>query len=147
MTKHTQKDVMKRLKSLPEVQEHLNKLPVQLGKQILKRRIELNLTQQEVVALSKKHKKSITQAQLSKIEIGDENVTLQTYEKALYVLGLSDVKLEFSDKELIWVRQLSLAFLNYIVLICYELAVIIHCVPFRKRKEILADFALLIGQS
>jgi transcriptional regulator with XRE-family HTH domain len=67
----------------------------------LKRRIELNLTQQEVVALSKKHEKSITQAQLSKIEIGDENVTLQTYEKALYVLGLSGVKLEFSDKELI----------------------------------------------
>jgi hypothetical protein len=32
MAKHTQEDVMKRLKSIPKVQEHLNKLPVQLGK-------------------------------------------------------------------------------------------------------------------
>lgn len=105
MAKQTHRDVMNNLKSLTKVREHLNKLPVQLGKQILKQRIELGLTQKQVVILSRRHNRPITQAQLSKIEIGDENVTLHTYEKVLEALGATNVNIDFdnapTEKELV----------------------------------------------
>jgi len=44
-------DVMGILRQVPKVNEHLNKISVIMGKKILKRRLELGLTQKEVVSM------------------------------------------------------------------------------------------------
>jgi len=49
MTKQTYNDVKNKLNTSPKVREHLTNVSVQLGKQILKQRINLGLTQNQVV--------------------------------------------------------------------------------------------------
>lgn len=91
-------DVMKMLKDVPGVQEHLDKFSVIMGKKILKRRLELGLTQQEVVELIKEKGGTTTQSRLSKLECGDDNITANTYDKVLDALGgLDDITPEFKQ--------------------------------------------------
>lgn len=97
--------MMKDLYEIPKVQEHMNKLPVQLAEQISTRRIRKGLTQANVVDLVRKNGGSLTQAQLSRIETGNENVSIQTYQKVLDVLDFNNLDLHFKnghkDKKLV----------------------------------------------
>lgn len=87
MTKKTFTDLMDTLMSVPEVKEHVNSLPVQLAIEVHKKRIELNLTQKQVIKLAKIRKIPLTQAQLSRIENGDRDISTDKYLDALRVLG------------------------------------------------------------
>lgn len=86
MTNRTFTDLMDTLE-LPGVKQHMNSLPVQLGLEVLKKRIELDLTQAQVVKLGLIRKISLTQAQLSRIENGDTEISIDKYLDALHVLG------------------------------------------------------------
>lgn len=87
MSDKTFADMMGTLINIPEVEEHINSLPVQLGLKVLKQRIELNLTQSQFIKLAKNKGIPLTQAQLSRIENGDTNTSIDLYERALNVLG------------------------------------------------------------
>lgn len=90
-------EIMNRFKTVPGVEEHLNSFQFQVGKQILKRRIELGLTQQQIVELCRENGVNITQSMLSKMETGSKNVEMNTYENLLRVIGFIDVKFQFTD--------------------------------------------------
>lgn len=87
MTKKSYDDVMDMLHDVPGVSEHLNKFSVLMAEQIVKRRYELGLTQNEVVEIIKNNGEKITQASLSKIESGDDNIKADSYDKVLRALG------------------------------------------------------------
>lgn len=90
-------EVMDLLKTVPGVNEHLETLQVKLGKQILKRRLELGWTQTQLVEECKTRGiKNLTQPMLSKIESGTKNIESNTYEKVLQVLGgIEDLDIKF----------------------------------------------------
>lgn len=99
MTKKNFNDVMKMLKEVPGTDEHLNSFSVLMGKKILKRRIQIGLTQQAVVNEINKTGKKITQSTLSKVESGDVNTTSDTYDKIFKALGeLSDITPEYRGR-------------------------------------------------
>lgn len=96
MANKTFTDLMDTLMDVPEVEEHINSLPVQLGLKVLKQRMELNLTQSQVIQLAKNKGIQLTQAQLSRIENGDTSTSIDVYKRALNVLGGSmKVNIEF----------------------------------------------------
>lgn len=98
MTNKNFNDVMEMLRQVPKVNEHLNKLSVIMGKKILKRRLELGLTQKEVVNIIKNHGDTITQATLSKVESGADNIKSETYDKIFLALGgLEDLTPTFKE--------------------------------------------------
>lgn len=78
---------MDTLMEVPEVKQHIDSLPVQLGLEVLKKRIELDLTQTQVIKLAGIRKVPLTQAQLSRIENGDTEISVDKYLDALHVLG------------------------------------------------------------
>ncbi|SDN64523.1 Pou domain-N-terminal to homeobox domain-containing protein [Alkalicoccus daliensis] len=99
MTRKNFDDVMQMLKQVPGTEKHLNSFSVLMGKKILKRRIELGLTQQELIVEIRKNGSNITQSTLSKVESGDANATSDTYNKIFYALGeLSVITPEYRDK-------------------------------------------------
>lgn len=87
MTKKTFSDLMDTLMTVPGVKEHINSLPVQLGIEVHKQRIKLNLTQNQVIKLADKKGLQLTQAQLSRVENGDTGTSIDVYKRALNVLG------------------------------------------------------------
>ncbi|AXF55155.1 helix-turn-helix domain-containing protein [Salicibibacter kimchii] len=94
------------LQQVPGVKEHLESFPVKMGKKIMKRRINLGLTQEDIVQLVSEQagsqgQRPITQATISKIETGHSGIKGETYDKVLRALGydpLSDGP--FDDKEI-----------------------------------------------
>lgn len=82
-------EVMDLLKTVPGVTEHLNSLQVKLGKEILKRRIELGWTQAKLVEICNSKDVSLTQPMLSKMETGIRNIEAKTYQNVMNVLGTS----------------------------------------------------------
>lgn len=96
MTKKSYDDVMDILYDVLGVTEHLNKFSVLMVEQIVKRCYELGLTQNEVVEIIKNNGEKITQASLSKIESGDDNIKADSYDKVLRALGgLEDITPHF----------------------------------------------------
>ena len=91
-------DELKRLlDQVPGVKEHMSSFHVQMGKQILKRRLELGLTQMEVVKKVQEQGEKITQATVSKVETGDNLVGADTYDKILKALDARSINIEFGD--------------------------------------------------
>lgn len=89
---------MELLDQVPGVKEHMNSFEVIMGEKILKRRLELGLTQSDLVELIKISGKKITQATISKVESGDSTIGTDTYNKILDALGgISEVKIEFGE--------------------------------------------------
>lgn len=89
-------DLMKLLDEVPGVTEHMQSFEVQMGEKILKRRIELGLTQTQVVDIIREQGDRITQATISKVESGDATVGTDTYNKILKALcGLTKIDIEF----------------------------------------------------
>lgn len=80
-------EVMDLLKTVPSVTEHLNSLQVKLGKEILKRRMELGWTQSKLVEICNSKGVSLTQPMLSKMETGIRNIEAKTYQNVMDVLG------------------------------------------------------------
>lgn len=80
-------EMMQELKSVPGAAQHINSFPVIMGKKILQRRKELNLTQQELIELIKAKNENITQSTLSRAESGDKNIKASTYDKIFQALG------------------------------------------------------------
>lgn len=98
MSKKTHADVMDALMNSQSVKDYMSQEQVQLGVKILKKRLELGLTQTQVVALSKKRNVPITQAQLSRIENGDPSLKIDLYKRALTTLGgHMKVDVDFND--------------------------------------------------
>lgn len=88
--------VMDLLKSVPGVTEHLDSLQVKLGKEILKRRMELGWTQAKLVQQCNAKGLRITQPMLSKMESGIRNIESQTYQSVMDVLGgIQKLDIEF----------------------------------------------------
>lgn len=78
---------MNLLDQVPGVNEHMNSFEVQMGKEIFQRRLELGLTQSELVEKILKQGDKITQATISKVECGDNTVGSDTYNKIFRALG------------------------------------------------------------
>jgi transcriptional regulator with XRE-family HTH domain len=96
MAKHNYDDVMKMLKAVPGVEEHLKKPSVIQGKRIAKRRIELGLTQLELVKVAREKGIVLTQATISKAEAGHEGVTNGSIDRIIEALGgIEDLELSF----------------------------------------------------
>lgn len=90
--------LMELLDQVPGVKEHMNSFEVLMGEKILKRRLELGLTQSELVELIRINGQKITQSTISKVECGDATIGTNTYNKVLDALGgLSEVKIEFGE--------------------------------------------------
>lgn len=91
-------DLMRLLDEVPGVVEHMQSFEVQMGEKILGRRLQLGLTQTQVVELIRQQGELITQATVSKVESGDTTVTTDTYNKILKVLGgISNMSIEFGE--------------------------------------------------
>lgn len=88
--------VMDLLKSVPGVTEHLESLQVKLGKEILKRRMELGWTQAQLVKQCNAKGLPITQPMLSKMESGMRNIESKTYQSVMDVLGgIAELNIKF----------------------------------------------------
>lgn len=91
-------DLMALLDQVPGVKEHMESFEVQMGEKILKRRIELGLTQNNLVEMVRGRGDEITQATVSKVERGDHTVNSETYEKILSALGgVKTLNIEFGE--------------------------------------------------
>lgn len=91
-------EVMDLLKTVPGVTEHLNSLQVKLGKEILKRRMELGWTQANLVEKCVAHGISLTQPMLSKMESGMRNIEARTYQNVISVLGgIEELHIKFGS--------------------------------------------------
>lgn len=89
-------EVMELLLNVKCAKEHIDSIQVQLGKEILKRRLELEWTQEDVVKYCRDLGDLITEASLSKIESGAKNIKVETYQKVFEVLGENiDLNVEF----------------------------------------------------
>lgn len=86
------------LDQVPGIKEHMESLEVQFGNKILKRRIDLGLTQERLVELIKQRGDLITQATVSKVECGEGNFGSDTYNKILSALGgITDFDIVFGS--------------------------------------------------
>lgn len=98
MSKKSFEDVMDTLKEVPGVKTYLRKHSVIMGKKIFKRRIQLGLTQLQVIEAIQSQGEKITQSTLSKVERGDDNITSKTYDKIFNVLGgLEDIEPKYHE--------------------------------------------------
>ncbi|WP_143544312.1 helix-turn-helix transcriptional regulator [Salinicoccus kekensis] len=77
LTDRTFTDLMDTLMEVPEVKQHIDSLPVQLGLKLLSQRIELGLTPKQVIKLAEIRKISLSQVQLSRIENGDIEISVK----------------------------------------------------------------------
>ncbi|HEU4963169.1 MAG TPA: helix-turn-helix transcriptional regulator [Bacilli bacterium] len=84
---HDHEELKKLLHSVPGVKEHLESFSVRVGKIILKRRLDLGLTQQQLVDRINSQGEAITQATISKIESGHSGAKSSTYDKIFQALG------------------------------------------------------------
>lgn len=80
-------DLMKLLDEVPDVRDHMESFEVQMAEEILERRLQIGLTQIQVVEIVRQQGERITQATISKIECGDTTVGSDTYNKVLRALG------------------------------------------------------------
>lgn len=89
-------EIMDLLKTVPGVTEHLDSLQVKLGKEILKRRMELGWTQAKLVANCNSRGIPLTQPMLSKMETGMRNIEAKTYQNVIDVLGgIEEMTIQF----------------------------------------------------
>lgn len=91
-------DLKKLLNQVPGVKEHLTKPSIIKGKEILKRRLELGLTQTDLIKVAGKRGIILTQSTVSKAEGGHEGITNGTFDKIVEALGgIEDLKLQFKE--------------------------------------------------
>lgn len=84
------------LETVPGVKEHLESYSVLMGKIVLKRRIELGFTQEQLVEHIKTVTgQSITQSTISKMEAGANGIKGETYNKVLFAMGLQSMEPKF----------------------------------------------------
>lgn len=99
MSTKTYADLKAEFRKVPGSEEHMQKLSVILAKEIIRRRKELNMTQTQVVELAQKHGHSFTQATLSRVEAGTENIEIATYQKIFEALGgLISLRTQYSER-------------------------------------------------
>lgn len=89
------------LMSVPGVKEHLESFSVRVGKIILKRRLEMGFTQQELANLVRQNGDKITQATISNIELGQQGIKSDTYDKVFRALDIDSIEAHFSKKKLV----------------------------------------------
>lgn len=98
MAKYSHEDVMAHLKSVPGVTEHIEKPSIIMGRKLVKRRQELNMTQAELVANGRKKGIILTQALISRAESGHEGITQGSINKIVQVLGgIDDMNVSFKN--------------------------------------------------
>jgi predicted transcriptional regulator len=91
-------DLKKLLNQVPGVKEHLTKPSIIKGKEILKRRIELGLTQSDLIREAREIGIILTQSTVSKAESGHEGITNGTFDKIVEALGgIEDLTLQFKE--------------------------------------------------
>lgn len=91
-------NLMDLLDHVPGVKEHMNSFQVQMGQKIMQRRLQLGLTQSELVEAILNSGQKITQATVSKVECGDNTIGSDTYDKILTALGgLDDFQIKFCE--------------------------------------------------
>lgn len=89
-------DVMNMIQSVPSVAESNDRPQLELAIAIQKKRLEMNLTQQELVKIIKANGHAITQATISKMESAEGDVKLSTYLKVTNALG---IKISIMEEE------------------------------------------------
>lgn len=87
MNKQTHNDVMANLMKSQSVKNYLDQEQVKLGVIILKKRLDLGLTQSQLITIANRKDIKLTQAQLSRVENGDPNLGVPVYKNALHALG------------------------------------------------------------
>jgi predicted transcriptional regulator len=93
---NTHEDLKKLLNQVPGVKEHLTKPSIIKGKEILKRRHELGLTQSDLIREARKMGIILTQSTVSKAESGHEGITNGTFDRIVEALGgIEDLILQF----------------------------------------------------
>ncbi|MBT2734119.1 helix-turn-helix domain-containing protein [Bacillus sp. ISL-7] len=91
-------NLMDLLDQVPGVIEHMNSFEVTMGKKIFQRRLELGLTQSQLVEIILQGGDKITQATISKVECGDNTIGSDTYNKIFFALGgLRDIEIKFGE--------------------------------------------------
>ncbi|WP_313635713.1 helix-turn-helix transcriptional regulator [Exiguobacterium sp.] len=89
-------DVMNMIQSVPSVAKSNDRPQLELAIAIQKKRLEMNLTQQELVKIIKANGHAITQATISKMESAEGDVKLSTY---LKVTDALNIKISIAEKE------------------------------------------------
>lgn len=79
-------EIMKLLRTVPGVSEHLESKEVIIGKEILMRRLGLGLTQEKLLKICNLNGMYLTQETLCDIELGNKSVELFIYQNLIDVL-------------------------------------------------------------
>lgn len=79
-------EVMESFKSVPSITEHLNSSQVTLGKEIMKRRMELGLSRDMLIEKCNSKGLSLTQSVLSDMELGLRSIEVVIYKNIIEIL-------------------------------------------------------------
>jgi transcriptional regulator with XRE-family HTH domain len=91
-------DLMRQLEEVPGVKEFMESFPVRMAHQIIDRRMQLRLTQEELAKrVTEITGEPMTQKTISRVEGGTPGIKAETYDKILRVLGMTDIKIEFGQ--------------------------------------------------
>lgn len=86
------KDFMKKAREIPEVQDYLESFSVSIGNMVFARRMQLNLTQQQLADLA-----GTTQKRISLIESASGNVEQKTLDNVFRALKLKSLSASFEE--------------------------------------------------
>lgn len=79
--------IMNRLESIPLVKEHAGKPSTKMALKVVKRRLDLNLTRQELSEKGKEMGLDFTAHDVMKIESGHDDVPQETLDSVIRCLG------------------------------------------------------------
>lgn len=86
-------ELLQEAKEIPEVRDYLNSFSVVIGNIVYARRMQLNLSQQELA-----QKAETTQKRISLIECANGNVSQDVLNKVFRALNLSDIVAHFDEQ-------------------------------------------------
>lgn len=82
----THRETMKKLMDISTVREHMNRPEVKKGREVLKKRLELGLSQGVVVGYAKSKGIECSTEDLSRAEVGDTELSIEFYNTILSIL-------------------------------------------------------------
>lgn len=87
-------DLKKEVRKIPEMADYLDSYSVAIGNLVFARRMQLGLSQSELAKLS-----NTSQAQISKIEAGDDSITAKVLNRVFRALKLQSLHPVFDNEE------------------------------------------------
>lgn len=84
---YSEEDILKKLYSIENVKNHMNKEQVKLGKEIFKTRLSLELSHKEVLGLYGSYDIKLKESDLKFIESGNLSINIEKYKEILNLLN------------------------------------------------------------